>query len=346
MGKKNKAPEAKCGDKPCTSKCKIQQSAPLASAVSTTEMANKPKAVAAEATPSPPPPPAEVAKGAEDDRKIAVQPKYVAKPRVAITGATSVEPVAGEKEEHVEESSLKASAPLLVKKADYVEEGKEGGDGQADQVEDDEDDDDNDDDDDDEVKDEDLNGNDGSDYAPDEDSSEGIVNLDDDAVAADNLQGKVKPGQKVSSPFDLLILPIARTLLVKKGEKGNKVHDGNDESILLLSNEEAPLKKKKGKLATKLPTAGSSSKVGSSENSSKDVLMMIKGIWDEFFNLPWKKLCKCFGFVYVSVFVIVCVMVYVNCSLNVFVSLFNVDYVNFSLNIFVSVFNVVYNLPV
>jgi len=49
-------------------------------------------------------------------------------------------------------------------------------------------------------------------------------------------------------------------------------------------------------LATKLPTAGSSSKVGSSENSSKDVLMMIKGIWDEFFNLPWKS--------YVSVLVL------------------------------------------
>ena len=44
-----------------------------------------------------------------------------------------------------------------------------------------------------------------------------------------------------------------------------------------------------------LPAAGSSSKVGTS-NSSKDVLMMIKGIWDEFFNLPWKS--------YVSVLVL------------------------------------------
>jgi hypothetical protein len=116
MGKKNKVPEAKCGNKPHASKRKIQQSAPLASTVSTMEMANKPKAVTAEATPLSPPPPAEVAKGAEDDRKIAAQPKYVAKPRVAITRAASVEPVAGAKEEHVEEYSLKASAPLLVKK--------------------------------------------------------------------------------------------------------------------------------------------------------------------------------------------------------------------------------------
>jgi hypothetical protein len=33
----------------------------------------------------------------------------------------------------------------------------------------------------------------------------------------------VKPRQKVSSPFDLPILPIARTLLVKKGKKEKKV---------------------------------------------------------------------------------------------------------------------------
>jgi hypothetical protein len=57
---------------------------------------------------------------------MATQPKYAAVLRVAITGAASVEPVepvAGEKEEHVEESSLKASAPLLVQKGDHVEEG-------------------------------------------------------------------------------------------------------------------------------------------------------------------------------------------------------------------------------
>jgi hypothetical protein len=39
---------------------------------------------------------------------------------------------------------------------------------------------------------------------------------------------------------------------------------------------------------TKLPAAGSSSQVGTSKNSSKDVLMMIKGVQEEFFNLPWK----------------------------------------------------------
>ena len=48
----------------------------MSSTISTTEMAKKPKAVATVATLSSPPPPAEVAKGAEDDRKIAAQPKY------------------------------------------------------------------------------------------------------------------------------------------------------------------------------------------------------------------------------------------------------------------------------
>jgi hypothetical protein len=78
----------------------------------------------------------------------------------------------------------------------------------------------------------------------------------------------VKPGQNVSSPFDLLILPIARTLLVKKGKKEKKVPDGDEESLLMLSNEEAPpLRKKKKELATKLPTAGSSNKVGTTNSS-------------------------------------------------------------------------------
>jgi hypothetical protein len=182
------------------------------------EMAKKPKAVATEATLLSPPSPAEVANGAEDDRKIAAQPKYVAVPRV-VTRAASVEPVATEEEEHVEESFLKAKPPLLIEKADHVEEGKEGSDGQANQVENDKDDDD-----DVEVEDEDLNDDDGIDYGPDDDGLEGIINLDNDAVAADNLPDKVKPGQKVStSPFDLPVLPIARTLLVKKGKKGKKV---------------------------------------------------------------------------------------------------------------------------
>jgi hypothetical protein len=188
-----------------------------------------------------------------------------------------------------------------------------------------------------------LDDSDGNDYAPVYDDSEGTIDLAKDALAADNLPDKVKPGQKVSSPFDLLILPIARTLLVKKGKKGKKVHNGDDESILLLSNEECVLKKKKGKLATKLPTSESSSKVGTTENSSKDVLIMIKGIQEEFFNLPRK------SYVSVSIrsmYLFLCVTVYVNCSLKIFVSVFNVDYENFSLSIFVSVFNVVCNITV
>ena len=95
-------------------------------------------------------------------------------------------------------------------------------------------------------------GNEESEYAPLEDGSEGTVNLADDAVAPDNPPDKVKPVQKVSSPFDLPILPIAKTLLVKKGKKGNMVHDGDDESILLLTDDEAkeasPFKSQKKKV--------------------------------------------------------------------------------------------------
>jgi hypothetical protein len=112
MGKKNNAPEAKSGDEPCASKQK-QQSAPLASAVFTMEMA-KPKAVATEATLLSPTPPAEVTKGtsatnvAEDERKITALPKYAAVPR-AVTGTASVELVAGE--EVLKESSSIAKPP-------------------------------------------------------------------------------------------------------------------------------------------------------------------------------------------------------------------------------------------
>jgi hypothetical protein len=104
MGKKNKAPEAKHGDKPCASKQK-QQSSLLASAVPTTEMSKKSKAVAAEATPSSCPPHAEAATGnssamnvVENNKKIATQPKYVAVSRVPpmISGSVSVELVAEE----------------------------------------------------------------------------------------------------------------------------------------------------------------------------------------------------------------------------------------------------------
>ena len=45
MMKKNKKNTLEAGDKPPVSKCKIQQSAPLASAIPTVEKAKKPKAV-------------------------------------------------------------------------------------------------------------------------------------------------------------------------------------------------------------------------------------------------------------------------------------------------------------
>jgi hypothetical protein len=84
-----------------------------------------------------------------------------------------------------------------------------------------------------------------------------------------------------------LVLPIAKTLLVKQGKKGKKgkkgkmVPDGDENSILLLSHDEAeeatPLRsQKKKELATKSPPAGSSTKVGTTK-SSEDVLMMIQG---------------------------------------------------------------------
>jgi hypothetical protein len=66
-----------------------------------------------------------------------------------------------------------------------------------------------------------------------------------------NLLDKVKPGKKVSSPFDMPILPIAKSLLVKNDKKGKNVQDSDEESIIMLSDDESPLKKKKGKLATK-----------------------------------------------------------------------------------------------
>jgi hypothetical protein len=72
MAKKNKAPEAECGNKPRASKRKMQQSAPLASAISAMEMAKKPKAVATVVTLLSPPP-AEVGIGAVEDGKIVQQ---------------------------------------------------------------------------------------------------------------------------------------------------------------------------------------------------------------------------------------------------------------------------------
>jgi len=96
MTKKNKASESLPGDKPQTSKHRTQQSAPLASAVSTVEKATKPKsaAVAAEGAPLG----AEVAKGtsasnvAEEERKMPALPMYAAVPReVFEAGAVPVQ---------------------------------------------------------------------------------------------------------------------------------------------------------------------------------------------------------------------------------------------------------------
>jgi hypothetical protein len=299
MVKKNKVPEAKSSDQSPASK-QERQSAPLASAISTMEKAKKPKAVTTEATLLSPPCPAKVAQGtsamnvAEDAWKIPTLPKYAVVPREVFFGAASVEPVV------VEEAP---SSVAGVEDIDNVEENVvDGGEG-ADKADDD----------DDEYtekpvevgtmdNDDEAGTNDqDSDYAPAQDGSDGdgTVDIADDV---DNLTDKVKPVQKekVSSPFDLPILPIARTFLVKqgkKGKKGMKITDGHEESLLLLSDEEAPplRSQKKKELATKLPVAGSSSKVGTTK-SSEDVLMMIKGTQEEFFNLPWKS--------YVSVFIL------------------------------------------
>jgi len=197
-----------------------------------------------------------------------------------VTGSASVEPVAGEE-------VLQESSSVAVENSDHVKEGKEGCIKQkTDQVEDKDDEDKDDDDDDDD--DEDENGNDASDYAPDEVGLEGTINLADDALTANNLLDKVEPGLKVSSPFDLPILPIAETLSVKKDKKGKKVNDGDEENINMLSDGESSLKKNKEKLVTKLPAAGSSSEVGTSKNSSEDVLMMIKEVQEEFLTFLGK----------------------------------------------------------
>jgi hypothetical protein len=286
MTKNSKKKEQQAGNQPRASKREIQQSAPLASGVSVLEKARKPKGVAAEtAILLVLSPPAEVAKGtsasnvAEEERKMPALPKYAAVPR-EVFGAGAV-PV----EESVAVEAVEAQGVAGEKLEEADDKDKE---------EDDDDDDsgsgNN--------EEEDL-GNEGSEYAPAEECAEGTNNLADDAVAPDNPPDKVKPVQKVSNPFDLPILPIAKTLLVKKGKKGNMVHDGDDESILLLTDDEAkeatPLKSQKKKiLATKSPPAGSTSKVGTSA-SSKDALMMIKGCQELVFNLPWKN--------YVSVFV-------------------------------------------
>jgi hypothetical protein len=212
MTKKNKASESLPGDKPRTSKHKTQQSAPLASTVSTVEKTTKPKsaAIAAEGAPLG----AEVAKGTsasnvvEEERKMPALPKYAAVPR-AVFGVREVEAqgTAAEKMEEIEEEEENKEEEK--KEEEKKKEDKEDNEGNDDSASGDEE--------------EEESGDEGSENAPAEDGSEGTVNLADDAVALDNPPDKVKPAQKVSSPFDLPILPIAKTLLVKKGKKGNSV---------------------------------------------------------------------------------------------------------------------------
>ena len=287
MTKKNKVAETKPGDQPRASKRK-QQSAPLASGVSVPEKAKKPKGVVAAAVSSVSSPPAEVAKGAspsnvaEEEQKMPALPKCAASPKEAIgAGAVRAEPSVG-----VE--AVKGHG-VAGEKLDEAED-KEKDD-------DDDDDDSGGDDDEDEES-----GDEESEYAPPEDGSEGTgtVTLADDV---NNLPDVVKPNgkEKVSSPFDAPILPIAKTMLVKQGKKGKQgpiIGEGDDESILLLTDDEAkpgsPSKQKKKVLATKSPPPGSASKVGTS-GSSEEALMMIKGCQEMFFNLPWQN--------YVSFFV-------------------------------------------
>ena len=290
MTKKNKKKEEQPGDQPRAPKRK-QQSAPLASGVSVPEKAKKPKGVVAEAAVSSvSSPPAEVAKGAspsktnvvEEERKMPALPKHAAVPRVEAQGvaADTMEEVKKiEKDEEQNEEEQKEEE----ENHDEDDDDDCGGGGDNDEDEE--------------------SGEEDSDYAPPEDGSEGTgtVTLADDV---DNLPDVVKPSgkEKVSSPFDAPILSIAKTMLVKQGKKGKqgpKLAEGDDESILLLTDDEAkeatPLKSQKKKvLATKSPTTGSASKVGRSA-TSEDALMMIKGCQELFFNLPWKN--------YVSVFV-------------------------------------------
>jgi hypothetical protein len=289
MMKKSKKKEEQPGDQPRASKCK-QQSAPLASGVSVPEKAKKPKGVAAEAAVSSVlSPPTEVAKGAspsktnvvEEERKMPALPKHAAVPRVAFgAGGVEVQGVAADTMEEVKEKEKDEEQNEEEQKEEEENHDEDDDDDSGGGGDDDEDE---------------ESGEEDSGYAPPEDGSEGTgtVTLADDV---DNLPDVVKPSgkEKVSSPFDAPILPIAKTMLVKQGKKGKqgpKVGEGDDESILLLTDDEAkpgsPSKQKKKVLATKSPPPGSARKVGTS-GSSKEALMMIKGCQEMFFNLPWQ----------------------------------------------------------
>jgi hypothetical protein len=155
---------------------------------------------------------------AEEEQKMPALPKCAASPKEAI-GAGAV-PM----EQSVGVEAVKGQG-VAGEKLEEAEENKDDGDHDDDSGGDDDEDE--------------ESGDEESEYAPPEDGSEGTVNLAEDAVAPDNPPDKVKAVQKVSSPFDLPILPTAKALLVKKGKKSNQVHDGDDDSIILLTDDEA-----------------------------------------------------------------------------------------------------------
>jgi hypothetical protein len=196
MVKKSKLTEAKSGGPPRASKRK-QQSAPVASGVSVPEKAKKPKGVATETTIlSVSSPTAEVGKEtsainvAEEEQKMPALPKYAAVLR-EVFGAGAV-PVG----QSVGVEAVEGQGVAGEKLEEAEDENKD-------------DDDDDDDSGSGEYEEEEESGDEGSDYAPPEDGSEGTVNHAVDAVAhVDNLPDEVKPSQmeKVSSPFDLPIL--------------------------------------------------------------------------------------------------------------------------------------------
>jgi hypothetical protein len=168
MTKTSKKKEEQPGDQFRASKRKIQQSAPLASGVSVPEKAKKPKGVAAEAAVSSvSSPPAEVAKGAspsktnvvEEERKMPARPKHAAVPRAAFgAGGVEAQGVAADtmeevKEKEKDEEQNEAEQKEEEENHDEDDDDDSGGGGDDDEDED--------------------SGEEGSDYAPPEDGSEG-----------------------------------------------------------------------------------------------------------------------------------------------------------------------------
>jgi hypothetical protein len=204
--KKNKASESLPGDKSHALKRRTQQSAPLASTVSKVEKATKPKsaAVAAEGAPLG----AEAAKGTsatnvvEEERKMPALPKYAAVPRVVFrAGGVEAQSTAADKMEEIEEEEDN-------KEEDKKKEDKDDEDGDDDSASG--------------YEEEEESGNEGSEYNPDASAGDGTVNLLADDI--DNLPNEKKPSpkEKVSSPFDLLILPIVRPCWLSRGRRESR----------------------------------------------------------------------------------------------------------------------------